>query len=294
MNAIPAAVAGVKELVMATPPKSDINPAVVYAAQTAGIKDILQAGGAQAIAALAYGTESVRSVDKIVGPGNAFVAEAKRQVYGAVGIDMMAGPSDVCVVADDSASAELVAADMLAQAEHDVNARAILLTDSAKLADVVAREIETQLEALPRRDIASASIENNGFIIVTDNIARAVELANAIAPEHLELCVDEPFDYLESVKNAGSVFLGHNTPEALGDYLAGPNHTLPTLGTARFASPLSVDDFVKKTQFSYFSRGALEKVGTDVIAFAEREGLRAHGLSVAKRINIQNKDAGEK
>jgi histidinol dehydrogenase len=287
MNAIPAKLAGVAEIIMTTPPGADggiKNPYILAAAKVAGVDKIFKIGGAQAVAAMAYGTESVPRVDKIVGPGNAFVAEAKRQVYGAVGIDMMAGPSDVLVIADATADAALVAADMLAQAEHDKMSRAILITNSKKLAETVARELELQLAVLPRREIAGASIARNGLILLADSIAQAVEISNIIAPEHLELCVEHPFDYLEQVNNAGSVFLGKHTPEALGDYLAGPNHTLPTLGTARFASPLSVDDFVKKTQFTYFSADALASVGADVVDFAEREGLRAHALSMSKRL----------
>ncbi|MDR0839422.1 MAG: histidinol dehydrogenase [Oscillospiraceae bacterium] len=287
MNAIPAKIAGVSEIIMTTPPGKDggiKNKYILAAAKIGGVDRVFKMGGAQAVAALAYGTESVPRVDKIVGPGNAYVAEAKRQVFGAVGIDMMAGPSDVCVVADSSADAVLAAADMLAQAEHDAAARAVLITDSRQLAHAVALEIETQLAALPRREIAGKSMEDNGLIIVADSIPQAVDIANEIAPEHLELCVENAFDYLERVKNAGSIFLGRNTPEALGDYLAGPNHTLPTLGTARFASPLGVDDFVKRSSFTYFSKDALDAVGEDVVYFAEREGLQAHGLSVSKRI----------
>ncbi|MDR0906654.1 MAG: histidinol dehydrogenase, partial [Oscillospiraceae bacterium] len=288
MSAIPAKLAGVSEIIMVTPPGKNgglPDKHILAAARLAGVNRVFSVGGAQAVAALAYGTESVPRVDKIVGPGNAYVAEAKRQVYGVVGLDMLAGPSDVCVVADESCDAELAAADLLAQAEHDANARAVLITTSRKLADAVSREIETQLAELPRRDIAAKSIENNGLIIVADSISQAIGLANEIAPEHLEICVENAFDWLESVKNAGSVFLGHHTPEALGDYLAGPNHTLPTLGSSRFASPLSIDDFIKKTQFTYFSGDALARVGEDIIAFAEKESLRAHGLSVKKRLD---------
>ncbi|MDR0916365.1 MAG: histidinol dehydrogenase [Oscillospiraceae bacterium] len=290
MSAVPAKLAGVSEIIMATPPSKDGLPSkyILAAAKIAGVDRVFSVGGAHIVAALAYGTETVPRVDKIVGPGNAYVAEAKRQVYGVVGIDMIAGPSDVCVIADGAADAVIVAADMLAQAEHDANARAVLITTSEALATAVAAEIETQLAALPRRDIAAKSIENNGLIIVADTIARAVEISNDIAPEHLELCVDDAFDYLGAVRNAGSVFLGRHTPEAVGDYLAGPNHTLPTLGTARFASPLSVDDFVKKTQFTYFSRDALADIGGDVVSFAEHESLRAHGLSVSKRLEVRD------
>ncbi|MDR0861895.1 MAG: histidinol dehydrogenase [Oscillospiraceae bacterium] len=295
MNAIPAKLAGVSELIMVTPPAKDgnVNPDILAAARVAGVDRVFKLGGAHAVAALAYGTESVPRVDKITGPGNAFVAEAKRQVYGIVGIDMIAGPSDVLVIADDTANPVLVAADMLAQAEHDANATAVLVTDSAELAAAVGAEVERQLKLLPRGEIAGKSIERNGKLVVAPSIAAAVELANALAPEHLELCVASPFDLLDSVRNAGSVFLGHNTPEALGDYLAGPNHTLPTLGTARFSSPLSVDDFTKKTQFTYFSESALRDAGRDVVAFAEREGLEAHARSVSLRLNSAESGGAE-
>jgi histidinol dehydrogenase len=285
MNFIPAKLAGVKELVMMSPPSPDgsINPNILAAAVLGGADRIFKAGGAQAIAALAYGTETVPRVDKIVGPGNAYVAEAKRQVFGLVAIDMLAGPSDILVIADGTARADFVAADLLSQAEHDALASAVLVTDSAVLAEEVARELEKQLEELPRRDIARASIDNNGRIIVAENLNEAVEIANAIAPEHLEICVDNPFDYLDAVKNAGSVFLGKYCPEALGDYFAGPNHTLPTLGTARFSSPLSVDDFVKKSSFTYYTPAALESVKDDIACFARKEGLEAHARSVTSR-----------
>jgi histidinol dehydrogenase len=286
MNAIPAKIAGVRELIMVTPPdkSGSVNPDILAAAKIAGVDRVFKLGGAQAVAALAYGTESVPRVDKIVGPGNAYVAEAKRQVFGVVGIDMIAGPSDVLVIADGTCDAAFAAADMLAQAEHDKMASAILVTDSKPLALAVRAELERQLDALPRAEIARASIENNGRIILAESIAHAVEIANELAPEHLELCVDNPFDWLDSVQNAGSIFLGKNAPEALGDYLAGPNHTLPTLGTARFSSPLSVDDFIKKTQFTYFDAAALRRAGADVALFAEREGLSAHARSVTKRL----------
>lgn len=287
MNAIPAKIAGVSEIIMVTPPGADggiKNKYILAAAKVAGVDRIFKIGGAQAVAALAYGTQSIPRVDKIVGPGNAFVAEAKRQVYGIVGIDMMAGPSDVLVVADDTSDPEFVAADMLAQAEHDTRARAVLITTSARLADAVAAEIETQLETLPRREIAAASIADMGLIITVDTIDRAIDISNEIAPEHLEICLDNAMDYLEQVKNAGSIFLGKNTPEALGDYFAGPNHTLPTLGTTRFNSPLSVDDFIKKSSFTYFSRDALACVGDDIVSFAKHENLDAHALSVSRRL----------
>ena len=285
MDVIPAKIAGVKEVIVTTPPGPDgkINPVILAAASVAGADRIVKAGGAQAIAALAYGTESVPKADKIVGPGNAFVAEAKRQVYGVVSIDMIAGPSEILVVADGASNPVYVAADMLSQAEHDKAASAVLVTDSAELAEKVSTEIEKQLPQLARFAIARESIDRNGKIIVAENLKAAIEIANEIAPEHLELCVDNPFDYLDSIRHAGSVFLGRNCPEALGDYLAGPNHTLPTQGTARFSSPLSVDDFVKKTQYTYYTREALERVAKDVAAFAEREGLTGHARSALAR-----------
>ena len=286
MNVVPAKLAGVKEIVMTTPAKEGkINPVILAAAKTAGVDRIFKVGGAQAIAALAYGTESIPRVDKIVGPGNAFVAEAKKQVFGMVNIDMIAGPSEILVIADGTCSAKTVAADMLSQAEHDKLASAVLVTDSRKLADDVAEQIEAQLRILPREEIARASIENNGKIIVADNIEQGIEIANTIAPEHLELCVDNPFDYLDRIKNAGSIFLGKNCPEALGDYYAGPNHTLPTSGTARFSSPLSVDDFVKKSAFTYYTKEALGTVCEDIAYFAEKEGLSAHARSALVRFD---------
>ncbi len=285
MDAIPAKIAGVPEIVMTTPPGKDgkVPPAILAAAKIAGVDRIIKAGGAQAIAALAYGTESVPRVDKIVGPGNAFVAEAKRQVYGLVSIDMIAGPSEILIVADGKSNPVHLAADLLSQAEHDKMASAVLVTDSEDLARAVSAEIERQLPLLEREEIARASIENNGKIIVTDDLRAAIETANEIAPEHLELCVDNPFDYLDAVHHAGSVFLGRNCPEALGDYLAGPNHTLPTQGTARFSSPLSVDDFVKKTQYTYFTREALGRAAEDVALFALEEGLTGHARSALSR-----------
>ena len=285
MDVIPAKIAGVKEVILTTPPGRDgkINPAVLAAASVAGADRIVKIGGAQAIAALAFGTESVPKVDKIVGPGNAFVAEAKRQVYGLVSIDMIAGPSEILVVADGKSNPAWVAADLLSQAEHDKVASAVLVTDSAELAEQVSAEIEKQIPQLIRAEIARASIDQNGKIIVAEDLRAAIEIANEIAPEHLELCVDNPFDYLDSIRHAGSVFLGRNCPEALGDYLAGPNHTLPTQGTARFSSPLSVDDFVKKTQYTYYTKDALERVAQDVAAFAEKEGLTGHARSAVIR-----------
>ena len=286
MDVIPAKIAGVKEVILTTPPGRDgkINPAVLAAASVAGADRIVKIGGAQAIAALAFGTESVPKVDKIVGPGNAFVAEAKRQVYGMVSIDMIAGPSEILVVADGKSNPAWVAADLLSQAEHDKVASAVLVTDSAELAEKVSEEIEKQIPELIRSEIARVSIDQNGKIIVADDLRAAIEIANEIAPEHLELCVDNPFDYLDGIRHAGSVFLGRNCPEALGDYLAGPNHTLPTQGTARFSSPLSVDDFVKKTQYTYYTKEALGRVAADVAAFAEKEGLTGHARSALVRI----------
>ncbi len=286
MDVIPAKIAGVKEVIITTPPGPDgkINPAILAAASVAGADRIVKAGGAQAIAALAYGTESVPKADKIVGPGNAFVAEAKRQVYGVVSIDMIAGPSEILVVADGASNPAYVAADLLSQAEHDKVASAVLVTDSAELAEQVSAEIEKQIPQLIRAAIARESIDRNGKIIVAEDLRAAIEIANEIAPEHLELCVDNPFDYLDSIRHAGSVFLGRNCPEALGDYLAGPNHTLPTQGTARFSSPLSVDDFVKKTQYTYYTKEALARVAQDVAAFAEKEGLTGHARSAVIRV----------
>ena len=285
MNAVPPKIAGVKEIVISTPPGKDgkVNPAILCAAKIAGVTKIVKAGGAQAIAALAYGTESVPAVDKIVGPGNVYVATAKRRVYGLVDIDMIAGPSEILVLADGKSNPAYVAADLLSQAEHDKLASAILVTDSAELAEKVQAEVERQVELLPRRDIARVSIDNNGKIVVAHNLEQGVEIANLIAPEHLEICVDDPFSYLSKIESAGSVFLGRNVPEALGDYWAGPNHTLPTSGTARFSSPLSVDDFVKKSQFLYYSKEALEQAKDRVASFAQKEGLGGHANSIAIR-----------
>ena len=286
MDAIPAKIAGVREVVMVTPPNAQgkVNPVILAAARVAGIDRIFKVGGAQAVAALAYGTESIPRVDKIVGPGNAYVAEAKRQVYGVVSIDMIAGPSEILIVADGKSIARHVAADLLSQAEHDKLASAVLVTDSMPLAEAVRDEIERQIPLLERAEIARASIDDNGKIIVASDLRVAIDIANEIAPEHLELCVDAPFDYLDSIRHAGSIFMGRNCPEALGDYFAGPNHTLPTSGTARFSSPLSVDDFVKKTQYTYFTREALEKVAYDVEYFAKQEGLTAHAKSAVVRL----------
>lgn len=290
MDSIPAKIAGCREVIMVTPPKSDgkVNPAILAAAHVAGVDKIFKIGGAQAIAALAYGTESVPKVDKIVGPGNAFVAEAKKQVFGVVSIDMIAGPSEILVVADSTCNPKYVAADLLSQAEHDKMASAVLVTDSKELAEKVSEEIEKQLPLLEREEIARASIDEHGKIIVADNLTAAIDIANEIAPEHLELCVDNPFDYLDSVRHAGSVFMGKNCPEALGDYFAGPNHTLPTSGTAKFSSPLSVDDFVKKTQYTYYTKDALARVAKDVEFFAKKEGLTAHAKSAVIRTENEN------
>ena len=285
MNCVPAKIAGCSEIVMVTPAKEGkIKPVILAAASIAGVDRIFKIGGAQAVAALAYGTESVPKVDKIVGPGNAFVAEAKKQVFGTVDIDMIAGPSEILVVADGTNNPAHIAADLLSQAEHDKMATAVLITNCESFASKVSEELEKQIPLLPRAEIARCSIDTNGKIIVTDSLEEALETSNILAPEHLEICVDNPFEYLGLVKHAGSVFLGKNCPEALGDYFAGPNHTLPTSGTARFSSPLSVDDFVKKTQFSYFSKDALDKIGEKVVRFANEEGLQAHGKSVSIRL----------
>ena len=286
MDSVPAKIAGCEEIVMVTPPSKDgkVNPVILAAAKIAGVDRIFKVGGAQAIAALAYGTESVPKVDKIVGPGNAYVAEAKKQVFGKVSIDMIAGPSEILVVADSLSNPKYVAADLLSQAEHDRMASAVLVTDSYALAEAVSAELESQIPLLERADIARASIDNHGKIIVAEgNLMLAIDIANEIAPEHLELCVDNPFDYLDKIKHAGSVFMGRYCPEALGDYFAGPNHTLPTSGTARFSSPLSVEDFIKTTQFTYFTREALGKVADKVAYFANKEGLGAHAKSATVR-----------
>ena len=292
MDAIPAKLAGVEELVMVTPCSKDgtISPNIVAAAEIAGVDRIFRCGGAQAVAALAYGTETVPKVDKIVGPGNVYVAEAKRQVFGKVAIDMIAGPSEILAIADGDNDPVVVAADLLSQAEHDKLAAAVLITTSAEFAQKVAEALEVQLQKLPREAIARPSIENNGKIIITDSIDAAIDIANEIAPEHLELLVSEPFEYLSRIKNAGSVFLGRNCPEPLGDYFAGTNHTLPTSGTARFSSPLGVDDFVKKSSFMYYSTDALNAVGEKIAVFAEKEGLHAHAVSAT----IRSKRGGKK
>ncbi|MBR4579314.1 MAG: histidinol dehydrogenase [Oscillospiraceae bacterium] len=285
MNAIPAGIAGCREIIMVTPagPDGTVAPAVLAAAWLAGVHRVFKLGGAQAVAALAYGTESVPRVDKIVGPGGAYVSEAKRQVFGQVDIDMIAGPSEILIIADGKSDPVCAAADLLSQAEHDVFASPVLVTDSPALAEQVQREIEKQLVALPRQEIARRSIDEQGKIVVTPDLNKAVEVANALAPEHLELCVDEPFALLGRVRNAGSVFLGRSCPEAVGDYYAGANHTLPTSGTARFASPLSVDDFVKTSQFIYYSAQALAEAGPDIVCLAQAERLQGHANSITVR-----------
>ena len=285
MDSIPARIAGVKEIIMVTPPAKDgsVNPNILAAAYIAGVSKIYKIGGAQAVAALAYGTDSVPAVDKIIGPGNAYVAEAKRQVFGVTGIDMIAGPSEVLIIADGKSDPKFVAGDLLSQAEHDRMASAVLVTDSMELAEAVRDEIEAQLKTLEREEIARASIDNNGKIIVVRDLAEGIACSNRIAPEHLELCVDNPFDLLSEIRNAGSVFLGRYNPEPLGDYFAGMNHTLPTSGTARFYSPLSVDDFIKKMQFSYFTKESLQEDARKVSLFARSEGLTAHARAVEMR-----------
>lgn len=285
MNAVPAQIAGVTKIVMVTPPSKSgkIAPQILAAAHVAGVHEIYKVGGAQAIAALAYGTETIPKVDKIVGPGNIFVATAKKAVFGTVSIDMVAGPSEILVIADETCNPKYVAADMLSQAEHDKMASSILITNSSSLAKEVQAELEVQIPLLPRAEICRASIDNNGKIIVVNDIKDGIDTANAIAPEHLELCVREPFMYLNDIKNAGSIFLGKNVPEALGDYFAGPNHTLPTMGTARFSSPLGVDDFIKKSSFIYYTEDALKKDKDKIVSFAKREGLDAHAKSISIR-----------
>ena len=286
MDSIPAKIAGVREVVMVTPPNSEgkINPVILAAAKIAGINKIFKVGGAQAIAALAYGTESIPKVVKIVGHGNAFVAEAKKQVFGRVSIDMIAGPSEILIIADGASNPRHVAADLLSQAEHDKLASAVLVTDSYELAQKVQSELEIQIPQLERSEIARASIDQNGKIIVSDDLRQAIDIANEIAPEHLELCVDNPFDYLDSIRHAGSIFMGRNCPEALGDYFAGPNHPLPTSGTAKFSSPLGVDDFIKKVQYTDYTKDALAEVAQDVATFARAEGLTAHARSATVRM----------
>ncbi len=285
MDAIPAKIAGCKEIIMVTPPKKDgsVDPSILAACYIAGVDKIYKVGGAQAIAALAYGTETIKKVDKIVGPGNIFVATAKKMVSSTVSIDMVAGPSEILIIAEDNSSSRILASDLLSQAEHDKNATSVLLTTSLSVAKETQKEVERQLELLPRRDIARASIEKNGKIIVFKTLDEAIEISNEIAPEHLELFITDPFSKLDKITNAGSVFLGKSTPEALGDYMAGPNHTLPTLGYARFSSPLSVDDYIKKYQFTYYTPSALEEDIDDIAYFARKEGLEAHARSVLSR-----------
>lgn len=282
MDAVPAKIAGVSEIIMVTPPNKEgrVNPYILAAAKIAGVTSVYKIGGAQAVAALAFGTESVPKVDKIVGPGNAFVAEAKKQVFGQVGIDMIAGPSEVLVLADGKSNPKFVAADLLSQAEHDKNASCVLITESYTLAEKVREEIENQLKMLEREEIARVSVENNGKIIICRDLLQGIEIANRIAPEHMEVCVDEPFNYLGLIKNAGSVFLGRYNAEPTGDYFAGPNHTLPTSGTARFYSPLSVEDFVKNIQYSYYTKEALREDYAKISYFAKKEGLTAHARAV--------------
>lgn len=290
MNILPAKIAGVPRIVMVTPPHAGgVNPYILAAAKVAGVDEVYSIGGAQAIAALAYGTESIPRVDKIVGPGNMYVALAKRAVFGDVNIDMIAGPSDILVVADETGNARYIASDLLSQAEHDVNATAILVTPNEELALAVKQEVEKQVEELPRKEIAKTSIERNGAIIVVDSMEEAFEAANAISPEHIELHVKEPMLALANVHNGGSIFLGPYAPEPLGDYFAGPNHVLPTSGTARFFSPLSVDDFIKKSSFVSYTRKALENVKDQIVILAEKEGLQAH----AKAIQIRFDGKGE-
>ncbi|MHA5219284.1 histidinol dehydrogenase [Dysosmobacter sp. Phy] len=293
MNVIPARIAGVEEIFVVTPPDQTgaVSPEALAAAKIAGADRIFKVGGAQAVAALAYGTETIPAVDKVVGPGGIFVATAKRKVFGQVGIDMIAGPSEILVLSDGDSDPAWVAADLLSQAEHDVCASAVLVTDSRPLAQAVQRELEEQLAALPRRDIAAKALNDNGKIIVTADLSAAVEAVNRIAPEHLELCVADPFALLPQIRNAGSVFLGRSAPEALGDYFAGPNHTLPTSGTARFSSPLGVDDFRKRSSFLYYTREALAEAAPRIAEFARREGLEAHARSVLSR--RQTKEKGE-
>lgn len=286
MNIIPAKVAGVEDIVMTTPPGKvgKINPTTIVAADIAGVDKIYKAGGAQAVAALAFGTESVPKVDKIVGPGNIFVALAKRSVYGYVNIDSVAGPSEILVIADDSANSTYVAADLLSQAEHDEMASAILITTSSRLAEEVSKELEKQTAVLERKEIIEKSLQNYGAIILVKDYDEACALSNAVAPEHMEICTKEPFSLLPKIQNAGAIFLGHYTPEPLGDYMAGPNHVLPTGGTARFFSPLSIDDYIKKSSILSFSEEAFKNLGKDVIRFAEAEGLTAHANSVKVRM----------
>ena len=288
MNAIPAKIAGVDEIIMCTPPQKDgtPNPNIIAAAKIAGVDRIFLMGGAQAVAALAYGTESVPKVDKIVGPGNIFVATAKKLLYGTVDIDMIAGPSEILIIADSSANPKFLAADLMSQAEHDKLASSILLTDSAEIAEKTKQELSAQMEKLSRKEIIESSLDNFGAIIVCSDMTQAIEFANELAPEHLEVCCNNPMEYIGKLDNAGSVFLGNYSPEPLGDYFAGPNHVLPTSGTARFFSPLSVDSFIKKSSFIYYTEDALKNDAEDVIRFADTEGLTAHANSIKVRFDI--------
>ena len=284
MNVIPAKIAGVKEIIMITPPQKEFVPAILVAARLAGVDKIYQVGGAQGVAALAYGTETIPKVDKITGPGNIYVATAKKQVFGLVGIDMIAGPSEIGIIADETANPAYVAADLLSQAEHDILARAILVTNSEALADAVEAEIEKQLQDLPRQAIARSSIENNGRIILTQEVDSMFDLMNLVAPEHLEIAVEEAYDYLDKVENAGSIFLGHYTSEPIGDYYAGTNHVLPTTATSRFSSALGVHDFIKRIQYTQYSKSAIQAAEKDITSLAYAEGLQAH----AKAIEVRN------
>ena len=284
MNVIPAKIAGVKEIIMITPPQKKFVPAILVAARLAGVDRIYQVGGAQGVAALAYGTETIPKVDKITGPGNIYVATAKKQVFGLVGIDMIAGPSEIGIIADETANPAYVAADLLSQAEHDVLARAILVTNSEQLADAVEAEIEKQLQSLPREAIARASVEDNGRIILTQDVDSMFELMNLVAPEHLEIAMENAYDYLDKVENAGSIFLGHYTSEPIGDYYAGTNHVLPTTATSRFSSALGVHDFIKRIQYTQYSKAAIQAAEKDITSLAYAEGLQAH----AKAIEVRN------
>ena len=284
MNVIPAKIAGVKEIIMITPPQKKFVPAILVAARLAGVDKIYQVGGAQGVAALAYGTETIPKVDKITGPGNIYVATAKKQVFGLVGIDMIAGPSEIGIIADETANPAYVAADLLSQAEHDVLARAILVTNSEQLADAVEAEIEKQLQSLPREAIARASVEDNGRIILTQDVDSMFELMNLVAPEHLEIAMENAYDYLDKVENAGSIFLGHYTSEPIGDYYAGTNHVLPTTATSRFSSALGVHDFIKRIQYTQYSKAAIHAAEKDITSLAYAEGLQAH----AKAIEVRN------
>ncbi|RKD27191.1 histidinol dehydrogenase [Caminicella sporogenes DSM 14501] len=285
MNSIPAMIAGVKSIAMVTPPdkRGKVNPNILAAAYIAGIDEIYKVGGAQAIGALAYGTETIKQVQKIVGPGNIYVARAKKEVFGIVDIDMIAGPSEICIIADKNSNPRYIAADLLSQAEHDQFAFLVLFTNSIDLAESVKKEVIKQLDKLERKEIAEKSIGNNGYIFIVDSIDKAIEISNEIAPEHLEIMVDNPFGLISRIKNAGAVFLGSFTPEPVGDYFAGPNHTLPTSGTAKFSSPLGVYDFVKKTSLIYYTKESLKEIKDDVIYFSKIEGLTAHGNSIRVR-----------